>query len=189
MGRKISSTDSFYFFVMVRTCDKRLELDPRCISLGMHGEENLPDCCIIAKRGMRPRSGLQQADSKTMRQLLASYINVRIVTSFDHKRNGSHVAVTRRCNSEALPPSLTFWCRNYIFNFSTPVYKMWIIEEPNTLELWNKLHFEEKNVNNRGTKYFRIMTQTAFWRGKMWIIQEPNTLELWNKLHFEKEKC
>ena len=25
-----------------------------------------------------------------------------------------------------------------------PVYKMWIIEEPNTLELWNKLHFEEK---------------------------------------------
>jgi len=25
-----------------------------------------------------------------------------------------------------------------------PVYKMWIIQEPNTLELWNKLHFEEK---------------------------------------------
>jgi len=24
-----------------------------------------------------------------------------------------------------------------------PVYKMWI-QEPNTLELWNKLHFEEK---------------------------------------------
>jgi len=24
------------------------------------------------------------------------------------------------------------------------VYKMWIIQEPNTLELWNKLHFEEK---------------------------------------------
>ena len=25
-----------------------------------------------------------------------------------------------------------------------PVYKMWILQEPNTLELWNKLHFEEK---------------------------------------------
>jgi len=25
-----------------------------------------------------------------------------------------------------------------------PVYKMWIIQEPNKLELWNKLHFEEK---------------------------------------------
>ena len=23
------------------------------------------------------------------------------------------------------------------------VYKMWIIQEPNKLELWNKLHFEE----------------------------------------------
>ena len=40
--------------------------------------------------------------------------------------------------------SLTFWRRNYFFNFSTPVYKMWIIQESNTLELWNKLHFEEK---------------------------------------------
>jgi len=27
-----------------------------------------------------------------------------------------------------------------------PVYKMWIIQEPNTLKLWNKLHFEEKNT-------------------------------------------
>jgi hypothetical protein len=25
-----------------------------------------------------------------------------------------------------------------------PVYKMWIIQEPNTLELWNKLQLEEK---------------------------------------------
>jgi len=24
------------------------------------------------------------------------------------------------------------------------VYKMWIKQEPNMLELWNKLHFEEK---------------------------------------------
>jgi len=27
-----------------------------------------------------------------------------------------------------------------------PVYKTWIIQEPNTLELWNKLHFEEKKT-------------------------------------------
>ena len=25
-----------------------------------------------------------------------------------------------------------------------PVYKMWIIQEPNMVELWNKLHFEEE---------------------------------------------
>jgi len=35
----------------------------------------------------------------------------------------------------------------FFFNFSTPVYKMWIIQEPNTLELWNKLHFEDEIKN------------------------------------------
>ena len=29
-----------------------------------------------------------------------------------------------------------------------PVYKMWIKQEPNTLELWNKLHFEEKKTES-----------------------------------------
>jgi len=40
---------------------------------------------------------------------------------------------------------LTFWSRNYFLNFSTPCIQ---------------------NVNNTGTKYVRIMKQTAFWRGK-----------------------
>ena len=29
-----------------------------------------------------------------------------------------------------------------------PVYKMWIIQEQNTLELWNKLHFEEEKTES-----------------------------------------
>ena len=29
-----------------------------------------------------------------------------------------------------------------------PVYKMWIIQEPNTLELWDKLRFEEKKTES-----------------------------------------
>jgi len=29
-----------------------------------------------------------------------------------------------------------------------PVYKMWIKQEPNTLEIWNKLHFEEKETDS-----------------------------------------
>jgi len=29
-----------------------------------------------------------------------------------------------------------------------PVYKMWIIQEPNTLELWNKLQFEEEKTES-----------------------------------------
>jgi len=29
-----------------------------------------------------------------------------------------------------------------------PVYKIWIIQEPNMLELWNKLHFGEKKTES-----------------------------------------
>ena len=32
----------------------------------------------------------------------------------------------------------------FFFILAHPVYKIWIIKEPNKLELWNKLHFEEK---------------------------------------------
>ena len=40
---------------------------------------------------------------------------------------------------------LTLWRRNYFFLIlEHPVYKMWIIQEPNKFALWNKLHFEEK---------------------------------------------
>ena len=39
---------------------------------------------------------------------------------------------------------LTFWRRNYFFLILAHlVYKIWIIQELNKLELWNKLHFEE----------------------------------------------
>ena len=34
------------------------------------------------------------------------------------------------------------------FSFSTHVYKMWIIQEPNMIELWNKLHFEEEKTES-----------------------------------------
>ena len=33
---------------------------------------------------------------------------------------------------------------DFFFILAHPVYKMWITQEPNTLALWNKLHFEEK---------------------------------------------
>jgi hypothetical protein len=47
---------------------------------------------------------------------------------------------------------------NEVFNLLDPelfflflahsVYKMWIIQEPNTKELWNKLHFEEEKTES-----------------------------------------
>ena len=48
------------------------------------------------------------------------------------------------------PRTLTLWSRNYFFFLilAQPVYKMWIIQEPNNLALWNKLHFEEKKTES-----------------------------------------
>jgi hypothetical protein len=43
---------------------------------------------------------------------------------------------------------LTFWHRNF-FNFLVhPVYKMWIIQEPKKVALWNERHFEEKEMES-----------------------------------------
>jgi len=42
-----------------------------------------------------------------------------------------------------------------------PVYKMWIIQEPNTLELWNKLHFEVKK--RRVYTMFKIFSTYICW--------------------------
>ena len=42
-----------------------------------------------------------------------------------------------------------------------PVYKMWIIQEPNTLELWNKLHFEEEK--RRVYTMFKIFSTYICW--------------------------
>jgi len=43
-------------------------------------------------------------------------------------------------NIKLFAPGLFFLILEY------PVYKMWIIQESNTLELWNKLHFEEEKM-------------------------------------------
>jgi len=44
---------------------------------------------------------------------------------------------------------LTLWRRNFFFLIlAHPVYKLWIIQEPNKLALWNKLHFEEKKTES-----------------------------------------
>jgi len=47
---------------------------------------------------------------------------------------------------------LTLWRRNYFFFLilAHPVYKIWIIQKPNKLALWNKLHFEEKKNGEYG---------------------------------------
>jgi len=36
----------------------------------------------------------------------------------------------------------------FFYTLAHPVNKMWIKQEPNTLELWNKLHFEENETES-----------------------------------------
>ena len=53
------------------------------------------------------------------------------------------------CLQDDCVSHLTFWLRNYFFLIlAHPVYKIWITQEPNMLELWNKLHFEEEKTES-----------------------------------------
>jgi hypothetical protein len=69
---------------------------------------------------------------------------------------------------------LNFWRRNYIFFLilAQPVYKMWIIQEPNKLELWNKLHFEEEKKRRQYTMFKIFGTYIC------WINTQNETLEV-----------
>jgi len=55
------------------------------------------------------------------------------------------VELTLLCDGRV--KTLLLWRRNFLLNFSThPVFKMWIIQEPKKLALWNKRRFEEKKA-------------------------------------------
>ena len=41
---------------------------------------------------------------------------------------------------------LTFWRRIFFLILAHPVFKMWVIQKPNKVALWNKRHFEEKKM-------------------------------------------
>jgi len=49
----------------------------------------------------------------------------------------------------------------FILILAHPVYKMWIMQEPNKLELWNKMHFEEKKL--RIYTIFKICSTCICW--------------------------
>jgi len=56
---------------------------------------------------------------------------------------------------------LTFGAGIIFLILAHPVYKMWIIQEQNKLELWNKLHFEEKK--RRVYAMFKIFSTYICW--------------------------
>ena len=63
---------------------------------------------------------------------------------------------------------LTFWRRTFFSNFSTPVFKMWIIQKPNKVALWNKRHFEGKKWGLYSM--FKIFSTDICWINIKWGI-------------------
>ena len=41
---------------------------------------------------------------------------------------------------------LTFWRRIFFLILAHPVFKVWVIQKPNKVALWNKRHFEEEKM-------------------------------------------
>ena len=59
----------------------------------------------------------------------------------------------------------------FFFILAHPVYKMWIIQEPNKLALWNKLHFEEKNGECRAClKYSYLYLLNKYIKCNVWRL-------------------
>jgi hypothetical protein len=56
---------------------------------------------------------------------------------------------------------LTLWRQNFLLNFSTPVFKMWIIQEPNNVALWNKWLLKRKKQRLCGM--FKIFSTDICW--------------------------
>ena len=56
----------------------------------------------------------------------------------------------------------TFWRRNFFFQIlAHPVFKMWVIQKPKKVALWNKRHFEEKKW--RLYSMFKIFSTDICW--------------------------
>jgi len=73
-----------------------------------------------------------------------SYVSCKCTANVHETNLHAHVTVSllHEILTTQTFSELTFWRRNYFFLIlAHPVYKTWIIQEPNTLELWNKLHF------------------------------------------------
>ena len=69
---------------------------------------------------------------------IIKHVRIMKQTAFWRGRNGEYIP----CLKYAVPIFVIFLI------LAHPVYKMWIIQEPNTLELWNKLHFEEEETES-----------------------------------------
>ena len=64
-------------------------------------------------------------------------------------------------------PPLTFGGGISFYILAHPVFKMWIIQEPKKVALWNKRHFEEKK--RRLCNMFKIFSMYICWINIRWL--------------------
>ena len=67
--------------------------------------------------------------------------NYSILWRYDLLHNFYHVDLRQTVGDS---DSINLLAPEFFLILAHPVYKMWFIQEPNTLELWNKLHFVDK---------------------------------------------
>jgi hypothetical protein len=53
-------------------------------------------------------------------------------------------SITTDLSSWRLNLHINLLAPDFFLILAHPIYKMWIIQKPNMLELWNNLHFEKK---------------------------------------------
>ena len=78
-------------------------------------------------------------------QISQKPLSVKLIYGRDttvNTRGALHCVATYVMFPNILAPELFFLI------LAHPVYKMWIIQEPNKLELWNKLYFKEKKTES-----------------------------------------
>ena len=64
--------------------------------------------------------------------------------------------------------SLTFWRRIFFLILAHSVFKMWVMQKPNKVALWNKRHFEEEKW--RLYSMFKIFSTDICWINIKWGI-------------------
>ena len=74
------------------------------------------------------------------------YVRIMKQTTVWREKNGEYIPCTKNVNTGTkyvrIMKQTAVWREKKESIYQ--LYKMWIIQEPNTLEFWNKLHFEEK---------------------------------------------
>ena len=84
---------------------------------------------------------------------------------------------------------LTFWRRVFLQILAHPVFKMWVIQKPNKVALWNKWHFEETKW--RLYSMFKIFSTDICWMNIKWgilrIILRPSYI--WDARFLKVKYC